>query len=204
MPQSQTIATWFALNGANSRSPSGQADIRTHMPNWAGGLVPGNYFDVTEKEANDLSFTEVGICHAGRYRWVQVDEHATEANIVRGKIGVMPTALKPELNIVTSADKGHVGMRMVVFLNPPLFINPFNDDIATEGITPGHYVFVQELGIASCLFSGTVAVGAAVAMQSDGRVAAGSSLPAFLGVSLDVASANQISRVELGLPVQQG
>lgn len=203
MPQSQTLETRFALNGTNSPSPSGTEDVRTHEPIWGAGLVPGVYFDLTEKEANQLSFTEVGILHAGRYRWVQVDKNATPANIVRGKIGVMPTALTPELNIVTSADHGHVGVRMVVFLNPPVIPVPGGFPVM-EGITPGNYVFVQELGIASVLFSGTATIGAAVAMQSDGRVAAGATLPSFVGVALEAGAANQISRVELGLPVQQG
>src|SRR5215475_10835127 len=65
MPLQQIITTWFALNGSNDESPSGVNDLRTGAPQFVGGLNIGDYFDLTEQEANEHSWTQIGILHAG-------------------------------------------------------------------------------------------------------------------------------------------
>ena len=48
---------------------------------------------------------------------------------------------QPQLNLITSYDKGIVGAHPVIFLN---------------AITPGNYGFVQELGVATILCGATL------------------------------------------------
>jgi hypothetical protein len=137
MPLQTTLPTWVALNAANDRSPSGFVDKRTKLPTYAGGLNLGDYFDLTEQEANEHSFAENGILHAGRYRRVQVLEGATAEFIAPGRVGCMPIAAIGDLNRTTSYDpdgNGLTRVRLVMFLNP---------------VTPGNYCFIQEAGIAN-------------------------------------------------------
>ena len=136
MPKQQALPTWLALNSCDDKSPSGFADLRTGAAIYAGGLNLGDYFDLTEAEANQLSYTTNGILHAGRYRRVQVDSSATAAYVKTGAIGLMLAGGQPNLNLVTDWDHGIQGAHQVVFLN---------------SITPGNYGFVQELGIGNVL-----------------------------------------------------
>src|SRR3954467_12964364 len=129
MPFQPTLPTWLALNAANDTSPSYFTDLRTGAPVFAGGLNLGEYFDLTHKEANQLSYKTTGILYAGRYRRVQVDSGATAANVKTGTIGLMPSLAvvglnglgtrNPPVNIVTSYDQaigGANSLRPVVFL----------------------------------------------------------------------------------------
>lgn len=201
MPQQQTITTWFALNGANDVSPSGMADIRTGEPIFVGGLNVGDYFDLTEKEANQLSYIDTGLpfLHAGRYRRIRIDPNATAAQIAVGHIGFMSPTLIPPVTpdfsgsgwgVVTSADKPgvHVGLRPVIFLNV---------------IDPGKYGFIQELGVASVKMGGAAAAGAGVMANTTGLAVAGVTLPAYIGQLIDAGVSQQLARVQLDLPVLQ-
>jgi len=93
MPLQQILPTWVALNNANFVSSTGITDPRTGESFPAGGLNAGDYFDVTEMEANSLSDTAIGICHAGRYRLVKLDSGATVANVATGTIGYLRSGL---------------------------------------------------------------------------------------------------------------
>lgn len=84
-------------------SPSGMTDIRTGLPYYAGGLVLGDYFDLTEAEANALSG---GQLHAGRYRFVQVDSGATAANIKQGTICGIPAGHSLQNVVLVTAGSG--------------------------------------------------------------------------------------------------
>jgi len=145
MPFQPILPTWLALNSCNDSSPTGLSDARTGLAYMAGGLNLGDYFDLTEQEAQGIDYVPQGgpqvTLHAGRYRRVQVDSGATASNVKTGTIGLMVAGLQPNLNVVTSYDKGIVGAHVVVFLN---------------AITPGNYGFVQELGIASVLCGATL------------------------------------------------
>lgn len=188
MPRQQTLPTWFALNACDDRSPSGIVDMRTGDTQFVGGLNLGDYFELTEKEANSGSYTTNGILHAGQYRRVQVHEGATAANVKVGHIGGMVTSLIPELNIVTSAD--HITLsvpRLVVFLNT---------------VTPGNFCFIQELGIASVVAGGSVSLGDPGSPGTTGTVTNSSTHK--MGVFLDHASANSLARIILELPLFQG
>jgi len=195
MPLQQIITTWFALNGSNDETASGVADLRTGAPLFVGGLNIGDYFDVTEQEANEHSWDDIGILHSGRYRRVQVHANATAANVTRGKIGFMVTSLIPEVNIVTSADAaagGLFGVRPVVFLNQ---------------VTPGKYCFIQELGVASMLMvTAGGAIGANVGVPSgstDGTITSAGT--PVIGQLLDAGAANTQVRVLMnGVPIIQG
>jgi hypothetical protein len=87
MPQQQALPTWLSLNNANLASQSGQVDTATGFPYAGGGLNLGDYFDLTEQEANQLSYPTNGLLHAGRYRYVQVSSAATAANVKVGTVG---------------------------------------------------------------------------------------------------------------------
>jgi hypothetical protein len=195
MPFNPTLPTWTSLNQANSSSSSGQTDLRTGLPLQGGNLVLGDYFDLTEAEANALSYTTTGTLHAGRYRWVGVDSAATAANVKTGTVGLL--LANSNMNIVTSYDKGIGGgvtagiSRAVVFLN---------------SITPGNYGFVQELGVASVLFNGTASgnAGAPVYAASSGLGTSSSTSAVVLGGAAEVLSASVIKKVILTLPVVQG
>jgi hypothetical protein len=196
MPLQQILPTWLALNGCNDASPSGMVNIRTGEPVFAGGLNLGDYFDLTEKEANGASYTQTGILHSGRFRRVQVHAGATAANVKAGTLGVMVAALIPEVNIVTSFDAGVANMRVVVFLNV---------------VTPGNFCFVQELGIANVLaaaaLTGAATVGAQVIATANGTVDSGGTTTASvspLGKFLDVPVINTVVRALLNLPDIQG
>jgi hypothetical protein len=212
MPFNPTLPTWLALNACNSTSSTGNTDLRTGLAIQGGNLVPGDYFDLTNEEANRLSYSTNGILYAGRYRWVQVDSGATAANVKTGTIGLMPSLAvvatsplgtkNPPMNIVTSYDQslgGATGLRPVVFLNT---------------VTPGNFCFVQELGIATVLgkaasFTGTPANGVVVGSTTSGLTDVPTSTTAVtstsLGIAIDSPVAATLFRILMQyVPVVQG
>jgi hypothetical protein len=194
MPFNPTLPTWTGLNQANSSSSSGQTDLRTGLALQGGNLVPGDYFDLTEKEANAVSYTTTGTLHSGRYRWVQVDSAATAANVKTGTVGLL--LANSSMNVVTSYDKGIGGAvtagisRAVVFLN---------------SITPGNWGFVQELGIASVLFNTTATgnAGTPVYAAATGLGTSSSTSAIVLGGAAETLAVSVIKKVVLTLPVVQ-
>ena len=197
MPRKQALPIFtLAMNACNDSSESGISDLRTGATQYI-GLNAGDYFDLTEKEANQLSYIASGYAklHAGRYRRVQVDSGATAAYVKTGAIGYMVAGLQPELNIVTSYDKGIVGVHTVVFLN---------------AITPGNFGFVQELGIASCLcgtsITSTGTAGDPVNAVATGVIDRPSNtiwVPAQVGICLDPPNPRTLIRVAMtAVPVQ--
>lgn len=210
MPKQQIVPTWLALNAADDTSPSYFTDLRTGQPVLAGGLNLGDYFDLTNEEANNLSYSTTGKLYAGRYRRVKVDSGATAANVKTGTIGLMPSLAvvslnplgtrNPPMNVVTSYDQaigGANSLRPVVFLN---------------SITPGNYGFVQELGVASVLFgalTGTPAIGGVINSVAAGLVDAPASATAIVrtsvGIAIDLPVASALKRILLQyVPVVQG
>lgn len=215
MPYQPIVPTWLALNAANDTSPSYFTDLRTGNPVYAGGLNLGDYFDLTNEEANNLSYKTNGILYAGRYRRVQVDSGATAANVKTGTIGLMPSLAvvsvnalgtrNPPLNIVTSYDQAiggtAGGVRPVIFLN---------------AITPGNYGFVQELGIATVLgktsLTATPAVGDAIISTTSGLVddptqsgnPTFAQMKAYLGSAIDLPVSTGLFRILLDLNPVQG
>jgi hypothetical protein len=89
MPLQQIVPTWTAWNNANFTSPTALTDLRTGQPFAAGGLNLGDYFDATEQEANQASYTTNGLLHSGRYRYVQLASNAVTGNAKVGYIGYM-------------------------------------------------------------------------------------------------------------------
>lgn len=197
MPFQPIIPTWLALNNCNDTSPSFFSDVRTGAPIFAGGLNLGDYFDLTEQEANQLSYTTNGTLHAGRYRRVQVDSGAAASNVKTGTIGFMVAGGQPQLNLVTSYDKGIVGAHPVVFLNT---------------VTPGNYAFVQELGVANCLCGSLITkaapnTGDICNATTNGVVddpTSQSVVAATLGIFLDPPNPSTVCRVLLDLASMQG
>lgn len=197
MPLQQILPTWLALNAANDTSPTYIQDLRTGVPIYAGGLNLGDYFELTEAEANGLSQTSVGTLHAGRYRRVLVDSGATASNVKTGTIGLMGAGMQPQLNRVTSYDKGIVGAHPCVFLN---------------AITPGNYGYVQELGIASILCGATItkttpATGDLVNSTTLGVLddpTSQADIPASIGIALSPPSPATLCLVQLKLAPVQG
>jgi hypothetical protein len=211
LPFQPIVPTWLALNAANDTSASYFTDLRTGQPVNAGGLNIGDYFDLTNPEANDLSYSTNGVLYAGRYRRVQVDSGATASNVKTGTIGLMPSLAvsslnkygtrNPPMNIVTSYDQG---IGLANSLRPVVFLN---------SITPGNYGFVQELGVATILFgatlTGTPAIGGVINSVTLGVGDAPASATAIVrtsvGIAIDLPAAGQKSRVLLQyVPVVQG
>lgn len=197
MPQLQTLPTWLALNACDDSSPTGMTDLRTGNPYYGGALNLGDYFDLTEQEAQNNCDTDTGTLHAGRYRRVQVDSSATAGNVATGTIGLMVAGDQPELNIVTSYDKGIAGAHPVVFLN---------------AITPGNYGFVQELGIATVLCASSLQkaspnTGDLLEMTTGGKVDDKTTQTVnqnTIGLALAPPSPNTLTLCQLNLPVLQG
>lgn len=199
MPFQPIVPNWFALNACNDTSPTGLTDARTGLPYAAGGLNLGDFFDLTEAEANALSYLTLPAVqlHAGRYRRVQVDSGATASNVKVGTIGLMGSGQQPQMNRVTSFDKGIIGAHVVVFLN---------------AITPGNYGFVQELGVASVLMGATLqkaapAAGDVITYTTLGvgqDTTAQTIDAANLGVALTAPSPNTQGLVILDRPTLQG
>ncbi len=197
MPHTQTLATWKAINSCNDTSPTGMTDPRTGIAYYGGALNLGDYFDMTEQEAQNASYLTNGTLHAGRYRRVQVDSGATGSNVKTGTIGLMVAGGQPALNLVTSYDKGIVGAHPVVFLNT---------------VTAGNYTFVQELGIASVLCGATVTKSGPASGDLLNSTTLGvvddptlqEFVPASIGLALSVPSPNTLCLCQLNLPVLQG
>jgi hypothetical protein len=89
MPLTPSLPTWLAWNNANFTSPTGLSDAYNGQPIGAGGLNLGAYFDATNAEAGQASYSVNGILYAGRYRLVQVDSGATAANVKTGTVGYL-------------------------------------------------------------------------------------------------------------------
>ena len=106
MPQQQIIPIWGGLNNANSPSATGLVDPVTNQQYNTGGLDRGDYFDLTEKQANSLSVSSVGKCHSGRYRYVQLDSGATAANVKTGTVGYLRAGQFVENVVITNAGTG--------------------------------------------------------------------------------------------------
>lgn len=197
MPLQQILPTWLALNACNDPSPTGMQNLETNNPYYAGGLNLGDYFDITDQEAKNLSNLATGLLYAGRYRRIQVDSGATAANIKTGTIGLMIAGGQPQLNVVTSYDKGIVGAHNVVFLN---------------SIAPGNYGFVQELGIESILCGASIqkaapATGDLVDSATGGvlnDLTAQAYAVTSMGIALSAPSPNTLCLVLYNGPVLQG
>lgn len=200
MPFQPILPTWLALNACNDTSASGMTDPRTGNPYNAGGLNLGDYFDLTEAEANQASYinstgNQVQL-HAGRYRRVLVDSGATAANVKTGTIGVMSASIAPlSFNVVTSADISTTNYP----LHPVVFLNV---------VTPGNYCFVQELGLATVLGAASVAtktVGAVALTTSNGTVDATTTYSnQSIGYLAENAQNSKLFKIVLDLPVVQG
>ncbi len=106
MPKQQIIPIWGGLNTANSPSATGLLDTVTNQQYNTGGLNVGDYFDLTEKEANSLSNTTTGLCHSGRYRYVQLDSGATVANVKTGTVGYLRAGTFVQSVVITNAGTG--------------------------------------------------------------------------------------------------
>jgi hypothetical protein len=282
MPFQPILPIWGGLNTANSPSSTGLVDPVTNQQYNTGGLNAGDYFDLTEKEANQVSNTTVGLCHSGRYRYVQLDSGATAANVKTGTIGYIraggaigrvtsvvitnagtgatagaynisanagnggtgatiqvvvgsggtitsaivtnsgagynsvPTfsltstgtsagAVAAQLdtspNVVTSYDQ--VAASTAVAVRPVIFLNPAT---GTGAVTPGNYIFIQELGIATVLgaasFTGSAATGATIEPTSSGLA----NIPTTnttvdnktIGLAVDLPVASNLFKIYLG------
>lgn len=122
MPLTPSLPTWAAWNNANFTSPTGLTDMSTGQPVAAGGLNLGDYFDATNEEAANASYSVNGILYAGRYRLVQVDSSATAANVKTGTVGYL------------AAGGGAGAVKTVVIT------------VAGTGATAGTYVIGATLG----------------------------------------------------------
>jgi hypothetical protein len=106
VPHQQIIPIWGGLNNANSTSSTGLSDPVTGQQYNTGGLQSGDYFDLTEKEANQLSVTATGVCHQGRYRYVLVDSGATASNVKTGTVGFLRAGTTVASAVTINAGSG--------------------------------------------------------------------------------------------------
>lgn len=106
MPFQPIVPTWLAWNNANFTSPTALTDLRTGQPFAAGGLNLGDYFDATNEEAFQGSYTTNGLLYAGRYRLIGVDSGATAANVKTGTIGYLKNGSTVKTAIVVAVGTG--------------------------------------------------------------------------------------------------
>ena len=106
MPFQPILPTWLAWNNANFTSPTGLTDVRTGQPFQAGGLGLGDFFDATNQEAFQASYTTNGTLFSGRYRLVQVDSGATAANVKTGTVGYLRAGTYVQSVVITTAGTG--------------------------------------------------------------------------------------------------
>ncbi|HEX5426677.1 MAG TPA: hypothetical protein VFW94_24405 [Candidatus Acidoferrales bacterium] len=121
-----------------------------------------------------------------------------------GTPGTLGAQLNSTMNVVTSADQAVAGFgpgtaKAVVFLN---------------AVTPGNYGFVQELGIATVLGTGTIGAGnspggyANLASTNDGTVsttaATGSPIGTTVGRAIDTPIASNLFKIVITQPTVQG
>jgi hypothetical protein len=106
MPFQPIVPTWLAWNNGNFTSPTAITDLRTGQPFAAGGLNLGDFFDATNQEAFQGSFTTTGTLYAGRYRFVQVDSGATAANVKTGTVGYVRAGSTVAGVVITAAGTG--------------------------------------------------------------------------------------------------
>jgi len=106
MPFQPIVPTWLAWNNGNFTSPTAITDYRTGQPFAAGGLNLGDFFDATNQEAFQGSYTAVGTLFAGRYRFVQVDSGATAANVKTGTVGYVRAGSTVAGVVITAAGTG--------------------------------------------------------------------------------------------------
>lgn len=127
-----------ALNTANSPVQSGQYEPITGLE-LPSGLVAGDYFDMTETEANNYSNSSGGVatCHCGRYMWVQMDSSA----VITGNGKLTPGQIlwwkTPGSYIVTNVEPTGATKIAGFFLN--------TNNTGLYPVTPGNYFFMQAL-----------------------------------------------------------
>lgn len=176
-------------------SPSGMTDPITGQPFNFGGLMVGEFVDLTEAEAQAQSTS----LHTGRYRFIQLDSGATQSKVKTGTIGLQKT-LAGGVNLITDWDQGlgtGVGnIHPVIFLAQP----------TAAQVTAGCYLWVQELGDASvlCGNSITAPAGTSVIAEAGGLITQGTTSGLVIGQTEAAASANTLCRVQLTLPIVQG
>lgn len=175
-------------------SPSGMTDLRTGLPYQAGGLKVGDYFDLTEAEAQAQS----SALHEGRYRFVQVDSTATAANILQGTIGCMKS-LAGGVNFITDYSN-NIGSttgipRACVFLAP----------LTAAQVSAGAYVFVQEGGDATLLAAAAITAGQALNVTTGGKSTTGTTINLYVGAAIQAAAGSgSLFRAILDLPTVAG
>lgn len=118
MPQQQALPTWLALNNMNNSSQSGMTDPVTGFPYNGGGLNAGDYFDLTNDEAGNASYTTNGVLYSGRYRYVLVDSGATAANVKTGTVGYIRSGSTVKSAVITSAGSGQTVGSYQIAANP--------------------------------------------------------------------------------------
>lgn len=106
MPFQPIVPTWLAWNNGNFTSPTALTDVRTGQPFAAGGLNLGDFFDATNQEAFQGSYTTNGTLFSGRYRFVQVDSGATAANVKTGTVGYLRNGTFVQSVVITGAGSG--------------------------------------------------------------------------------------------------
>lgn len=144
MPLQQILPTWLALNNANFPTASGIQDLRTGQDFPAGGLNLGDYFDTTEREANNVSYAVNGLLHSGRYRLVHVDSGATVANVKTGTVGYLRAGTFVQGAVATTAGSGATAGSYMV----PVPVNSGNGNGAVLAITIGATGGISAISVA--------------------------------------------------------
>lgn len=119
MPKIQALPTWLAWNNANFTSSTGITDVNTGQPIAAGGLNLGDYFDATNEEAANSSFTTNGLLFAGRYRLVMVDSGAVASNVKTGTVGYIRAGSVVKTAVVLTAGSGQTPGPYTIPVNVP-------------------------------------------------------------------------------------
>lgn len=114
MPWLKALPTWLALNNCNFSSPTGLTDPNTGFPYTGGALNAGDYTDIDNQEAASMSFTTNSLLYGGRYRFVQLDSSATDANVKTGTVGYLKNGSVMKNVIILTAGSGQTNGTYIV------------------------------------------------------------------------------------------
>jgi hypothetical protein len=90
----------------------------TGFPYAGGGLNAGDYFDLTNDEAQGNQYATNGQLYSGRYRYVQVDSGATAANVKTGTVGFVRAGSSVKSAVTLTVGSGQTNGTFQIAANP--------------------------------------------------------------------------------------
>ena len=188
-----------ALNATNNATSYPFTEPITGLPIPGGGLLAGDYIDITLGEATSFS-TAMGSSQAlyeGRYKYIQVDASATAGNVKAGTVAARLSTVSA--HVVTDYAHAMTGGQNI-------------DGVFLNSIAPGNWGWIQCRGRASVLgsasFTAVPAIGDVVTVTTNGVVTDLTQSGAVLlsnqflqvGIAMTLPAVNVLFQVKLVIP----